>query len=529
MDRYIPDPGSERHLHARLQSVEDRVRASDMALVRIQYQAQIHLPKPSLKLMKKNAHHVRHLVFRMYGNAPPAAQLVRYPYLQTVRFECTDSFDRNAYGYGYGRATGGFKGSWDFIAGMIENQPYLHKIIVNANNQMMEMPETFVSALSTCLKLDDLQTSGLSFIMQYFQTVLPRVRRLTSSGGRYDLPPTWKDDGTSFPNLQYLVLNNSERTSKSTELGWLLQCPNLTALVWSRSELPLKLFCELVPAACPQLTSLELRSQLSDQDVALILTSFPKIEQFSVYSSKFGPQSPEALRRHLPTLKEINFRENRAPTSKTVQEILSSFPDLLRLGSDDLFYEEHYRQPWVCHNLRSLDIGIGMESWNRHNSSHFKQRQVYKRLSELTQLESLTIGPVPNRMPLEFTMSAGIDELKTLTKLKHFHWKGDFHKLILRSEVVDWMLQNWKRITTLEGFVSPGDPSFKKIKETLEERGIIHIGTWTATRHSEERLFGVYDPEYGGLPDFGGSYGADDIDDGMGGMSYNDYMDYYSL
>lgn len=417
-----------------------------------------HSPQPSMKLMQQNAHHIRHLTYTFSGEAKAIVptEVLRCPHLQTVRL-LGDGGD-----------------PWKFFGEIIEDLPSLYKIELRGGDSTMAVPEKFLKRLLTCPKLVVLETTKLFISTQsdeYLRAIAPRMRRVASREDAYNLYDTeWSDD-ILFPELRYLDLRSTLGIAE--ELEWIIRCPNLISLGWESPDLliPLVEFCSQVPIACPHLTCLEFFLGLMDESIAKILDAIPRIEKFTAPNSDFNNKSLVALRRHFPTLKDFNIQFNVSPSSKIVQEVLSSCPNLLSLCADEIEYEDLIEQPWICRNIKLLDVGI------RVGESRDHQKEVYKRLAGFTELEWLSIGSIDIELTdeqLNLTLAGGLDALKSLTKMETFHGRGVLGPAIENKgyEAIGWMLENWKRLKTVEGHIREDHPDFNKIWQALDESGI---------------------------------------------------------
>ncbi|GJJ68698.1 hypothetical protein EMPS_01044 [Entomortierella parvispora] len=454
------------------------------------------LPQPSLELVKRNAHQIRHLVYKVFEDESVPASMLRCPHLETVRFETYDG------------------DPWDVLAEMIENLPSLYKIVIQDCGATSTVSKKFLSAITTCPTLVVLETSGIMIYEeteQYLRAIAPRMRRVATQDDSFLFyQAQWTDD-LLFSELRYLDLRAA--MCLEGELEWIVRCPNLISLGWESPDIvmPIKEFCSRVPVACPNLTCFELLLSISDGDIALILNAIPRIEKFTVARSNFGPQSIVALRRHFPTLKDFNIQYNMSASSKIVQEVLSSCPNLLSLCADEIEYEDLIQQPWICRSLRLLDVGFRAGEANAH------QKEVYRKLAELTELEWLSIGSPDLEIEggqMDLTLEAGLDALKTLTKLENFHGKGVLERAVENQgyQTVGWMLENWPRLKTLEGYIPEFHPSYDQIASALEERGIKYVED--NDDEEEEEFDSEYDEYFGeGFDDFD-EFDDYDSDDG---------------
>ncbi|KAF9338147.1 hypothetical protein BGZ91_009039, partial [Linnemannia elongata] len=179
---------------------------------------------------------------------------------------------------------------------------------------------------------------------------------------------------------------------------------------------------------CPKLIVLE--SKETELDViAQILEAAPRIEKLSLPRTGFGELSMDALRRHFPTLRDINLQFCSKVTSPMVQEILRSCANLQSISAESLARSDIIQHPWACRNLQMFDVGIDfVDETDGYDppKSHF--REVYQRLSLLTELNYLSIcsenqADTDSRDPIEVSLEAGLDELATLKKLTFFSCK----------------------------------------------------------------------------------------------------------
>ncbi|KAK3810897.1 MAG: hypothetical protein J3Q66DRAFT_390844 [Benniella sp.] len=200
---------------------------------------------------------------------------------------------------------------------------------------------------------------------------------------------------------------------------------------------------------------------------------------------KFMFRSRGAIREHFPTIEVIRMDPVSYQASELI-EMLSSSPNLHtfcgiagRMGLNSNAFVD--RDPdtsvlktWLCESsLKVLKVGIGhiprpeLEGYGVTEEAHPGQgreiqNQVYDRLARLTNLETLSLGDIPEEVTLswsrgvriqrdclEMSLESGLHKLSELTKLKELNVLG--MKARIGIGEVQWMTEHWPRLRVLRG------------------------------------------------------------------------------
>ncbi|KAF9145169.1 hypothetical protein BG015_011987 [Linnemannia schmuckeri] len=240
-----------------------------------------------------------------------------------------------------------------------------------------------------------------------------------------------------FPRLKRLALHSYGVDINKRTLEYVLtHSPNLETLRLQDSgqPIPLKFLTQLLSLHCPRLINLHVLDwhTLLDAELAGLLDVCKAgwrilgLPQNYYYEHHFGPLSTAALLRHAPTLENVRLDGSWRLPSITMQQLLSSAPNLKRLDaiSKDRSYSCNFNMDaqdivngadWVCTGLGSLKIQIGgiprpdikthmngrpfdapqdllHQSTTTMTASRAIQHKVYTQLSRLTNLRQLILG-----------------------------------------------------------------------------------------------------------------------------------------
>ena len=312
-----------------------------------------------------------------------------------------------------------------------------------------------------------------------------------------------------FPVMTCLKISQMFR-SPEQELSWFTQCPRLREICWNRhtntefnprSTVSRPAFSILHFRPWKHLQQPELNSSnLSDSQLARILTTSGRLRAISITKSGFWYRSLAALQKHSETLERLRLYDGDGLHSWMCQWIATSFPKLktLKLGrvfahelvedpsaqdartkqvakntiDDDLmlqndlatgddeamnvliaararFTASHVAQrakPWVCLKLEQLTICFTLPL--RQSITKW-DKQVFQQISKLVCLESLNLGQSVdidrqihgvNSRGLQLKLPAGLTllaPLKRLTSLKFAGTKQNMDEQDLR-----WILNH---------------------------------------------------------------------------------------
>ncbi|KAG0071387.1 hypothetical protein BGZ89_010826 [Linnemannia elongata] len=405
--------------------------------------------RPDLALLKKNAHHIRSLVIKQMDSALQDF-FMRCKQLEEVRFDAQEVDDGD-----------GVAQMWDRFSDMIDNHSRLRKIVIDT--VPWPMTNKVLETMERCPKLIVLESkeTELDVVKSqlYLRLCSKNLRRLSTWADDYDHPEF--PEHLIFQEMRYLDICHATGISMDKQLTWLSRCPNLVSFRWEAwaDQVDVAKLCTILSGGtCPDLTALHLIVTLADDEIAQILEAAPRIEKLSLPRTGFGELSMDALRRHFPTLRDINLQFCSKVTSPMVQEILRSCANLQSISAESLARSDIIQHPWACRNLQMFDVGIDfVDETDGYDppKSHF--REVYQRLSLLTELNYLSIcsenqADTDSRDPIEVSLEAGLDELATLKKLTFFSCKTLLNNSHPSEgfKVMEWMVEHWKRLETFE-------------------------------------------------------------------------------
>ncbi|KAF9963945.1 hypothetical protein BGZ70_007086 [Mortierella alpina] len=431
---------------------------------------------------------------------------------------------------------------WTFMANVIRKLPRLQKISVD--NPGCEPAHDFFKAIADCPNIIVLETQGYSFKPEdmevYLRASATHMKRLSSTQEYFDeiskLP-----DGLIFQEMRYLDIREASGLSFDVQLDWIRRCPNLVSLRWEAMlNLSASQFCQIIPTACPQLTSLHLWTDISDGEIASILEALPRVEKLNMSRTEFGDKSMAALRRHFPWLKDLNLQYCYKFTSEYIHEALRSCPKLQSISGDILDYGDIALSPgpWICNGLQMFDVGLTLANPNREDKMkgvfggagtqeawrasdrRATSVRLFRRLGQLTELQYLSIG-VPDDDEVEdddlpiLDAELAQDFLAGLRHIKYFSCKGLFdrrhHRLV--EEAVQWMVAHWPQLETIEA----------RILLDVEDE---YDGPGRNSAIQLLRKHGIQVDEYKGDADYeldhDEEYYGDDLDDEYYGDDFDD-------
>jgi hypothetical protein len=217
---------------------------------------------------------------------------------------------------------------------------------------------------------------------------------------------------------------------------------------------------------------------------------------------KFMFRSRGAIRKHFPIIEVIRMDPVSYQTSE-LMEMLSSSPNLNtfcgiagRMGlNSNAFVDQDpdtsVLKTWLCESsLKVLKVGIGhiprpeLEGYGVTEEAHPGQGReiqgrVYDRLARLTNLETLSLGDIPEEVTLswsrevriqrdclEMSLESGLHKLSELSKLKELNVLG--MKARIGIGEVQWMTEHWPRLRVLRG-LDERDEGTKAAVQWLQE------------------------------------------------------------
>ncbi|KAF9929071.1 hypothetical protein BGZ67_006601 [Mortierella alpina] len=441
---------------------------------------------------------------------------------------------------------------WTFLANVIRKLPRLRKI--NISNPGAELPHDLFKAIADCPNIIVLETQGYSLKAEdmevYFRASETHMKRLSSTQDHFDQIPKLPD-GIMFQEVRYLDIMEASGLPVEAQLDWISRCPNLISLRWeARPDLSASQFCQIIPATCPHLTSLHLFTDISDEEIALILEAIPRVEKLNMSRTDFGDKSMAALRRHFPWLKDLNLQYCYDFSSQFIHEALCSCPNLQGISGNVLDYEDigASPEPWICKGLQMFDVGLTVVKEAQEEEMKDIDRgpgtiaegleiakrsingKLFQRLGQLTELQYLSIGTADDDgvdaidLPILDVHSA-LNFLTGLRHIKYFSCKGLFDDRV-PIEVEDaarWMVKHWPQLETLEArfildtaheYYGPGR---QRALELLQKHGII-VEEYDGREYDEDYEFDEFDHDED-------EYYGDDVD-GFTDMEDDSEYDY---
>ncbi|KAG0279747.1 hypothetical protein BGZ95_000346 [Linnemannia exigua] len=234
-------------------------------------------------------------------------------------------------------------------------------------------------------------------------------------------------------NLKRLSFKNYALDHQKQTLHQLLgRCHNLETIQLdvNHKVMPLKVFSSLLQQHCPKLQHLFIMHDwhyFSDEEMRDILDASTAgwrslgLPQQQYESHEFGSLSIPALLRHAGTLENLRLDGSCLLPSSTVQQLLTSAPNLKRFDAirRDRSLETDFElnagdivtgEPWICTELQSFKariVGVTRPDVTKRangrplegrlhqgtvEESHRIQRGVYEQLGRLIGLKQLILG-----------------------------------------------------------------------------------------------------------------------------------------
>ncbi|KAF8934781.1 hypothetical protein EDD21DRAFT_213249 [Dissophora ornata] len=342
-------------------------------------------------------------------------------------------------------------------------------------NNGAHFSSTFWNALSAALpRLESLSVgSGVMFgfdVKSAFWTACLPLKELeldTMVMGSRLVP-----DGIRFPRMRVLKLDTSTEASAEEQIGLLCLFPALEELTWKSGKdtwtqtTIWESFSEKIACGTwPSLQKLYIQDAIRDGHVGAILESMPQQPiKLMFASSSLQDLGFSALRRHFDGLRSLDFPNCHALESPKVVEILTSCPALeafrgFRVQAKDIVDGK----PWSCLSLRKLAVGIVFDEWEED-----LQPLVFKRLSDLTRLQHLTVGHgvllerLQFQYSLDLRLQSGLGALSRLREMRHLNVTGT--RQALDKEDIRWMQVHWRQLEEVGGALNM-DPT---VGEALE-------------------------------------------------------------
>ncbi|KAG0205941.1 hypothetical protein BGX28_002533 [Mortierella sp. GBA30] len=389
---------------------------------------------------------------------------------------------------------------------IVKNFPNLRNIVIHG--EKITPNPSFYKTLLECPHLVALETTGRLFLGDaatelYLRASSTNMKRLSSCLDYFSSGFVFPDD-LKFPELRSLNIKHAEGMPLRTH-----RCPKLRSLSWNPFDVKSAVqFRQIVPAACPNITSLSLSIIMDDDEIESIINAMPRIEELRVPNARFAALSMNALRRHFSWLTSVSFRDYDSVTSVMVQEILCSCPVLKSIAAQELHYRDIIAnpQPWACQSLHVLEITITVigamddQTITQINQQQqdkdaterlsFAHKYIYDRLAQLTSLQYLGLCAAGVDMSDEdvfkINLESGLAALATLKRLSQFSYQYLFGILTVQEviETVEWMVEHWTGLNILGNF-NGHSPRFgprvddnadmNRTLKLLKDRGIAYM------------------------------------------------------
>ncbi|KFH62022.1 hypothetical protein MVEG_12176 [Podila verticillata NRRL 6337] len=292
---------------------------------------------------------------------------------------------------------------------------------------------------------------------------------------------------------------NTHPAMESLEIDWMWRHPPGEDDNTSKIEI-VACFCnerlrgalDRLGAECVEvdLSHLSSTTVYTDSDFADILQSGSRWVDIDLFERDVaGPHTAAAILERCEYLQRLDIASCPKISSKDICAILGTCETLESLIAIDWSVPEPVRYPriegadpvevkwacatslkwWACMitvprpatNNSEEHVFTNNGSINDNNDvieSHKIQRQVYRKLGELTRLQALCLGRLDDgkhrakkswvqRQSLEMSLESGLDELKCLRELEVLDVSYLDHRIDLRE--VKWMEENWPRVETV--------------------------------------------------------------------------------
>ncbi|KAG0045062.1 hypothetical protein BGZ83_009677 [Gryganskiella cystojenkinii] len=254
---------------------------------------------------------------------------------------------------------------------------------------------------------------------------------------------------------------------------WVIkQCPRLTRLRWTSTwytyeREPMLWLADAIRSGStwPRLESLDLSDQKYQVvDFATVVEALPRLKELRLSGTNFGQGSWATLQQHSRLLNGLRVLsvEGEHLRGPTAQEILCSMPNLeifkgSVLSDFDILCDD---RPWVCQRLRELTISIELESRS-------SQPMILARIAALSRLEVVELfnRTRDSKKVLHLTVKDGLNQLKTLSRLRAFRGPLDKFMFEWSPEDIRWVVENWPRLRWLSGvkLVGGSEGALKRI------------------------------------------------------------------
>ncbi|KAG0011806.1 hypothetical protein BGZ80_000411, partial [Entomortierella chlamydospora] len=280
-----------------------------------------------------------------------------------------------------------------------------------------------------------------------------------------------------LPCLEHLRIGAIFGMTSEAQLKLLMLCPNLRSFYWRRfmfeDHFLMDEWVDYIESGMwPLLTSLDVSGvEFHDEGLSRFIKSrlFP-LEKLLVENTVFGPIAYNSIisaERHYNHIQELEIFKCTEVTSGMIRGLLTAMPALRYFSAGRLYVTDILDTPgvdcngdgrsqeWTCKNIRTLRLCIDMGQEFDPSCSEYaeRQRQVYRRLSELRLVETLDVcrgisyrqrDKDPRRLDLR--LSAGLEQLASLGRIRELLFVP-CQSLTPRD--VDWMTKTWKSLEAI--------------------------------------------------------------------------------
>ncbi|KAG0312360.1 hypothetical protein BGZ99_009572 [Dissophora globulifera] len=372
-------------------------------------------------------------------------------------------------------------GLWVELTDLIRRNPLLEWIVLGFD-RTSGPSASFLQALpEACPNLkryessrgkynDPAQVEALMRAFSHMSTVSTRYEEFANS-------PQFKQ--WTFPRLYELTLKDAKGVCTQSQVDFVSRCPNLRHLKWSlcrETMMPVQEFCERVPTACPLLCQLQMDGcGLPDpDDVGRLVDSLSRLELLSLCGNRITNRTFSSLGRHFGTLQSLDVIDCFYVKSWMVQQILENCPNLIKLAMPVLRMRDIVQgKDWAAVRLRHLQVNLVQTLSTTMKSVEVEEQwTTFERLSKLTQLRHLAVGSRSwtRREGLIFRMDCGVDQLKTLTKLRVL----DLGHSCQRMEETDvaWITTHLENLIKVEGVFYPDAQRHEELARRMRLLGM---------------------------------------------------------
>ncbi|KAF9120378.1 hypothetical protein BGW39_011471 [Mortierella sp. 14UC] len=285
-------------------------------------------------------------------------------------------------------------------------------------------------------------------------------------------------DFSRIKRFAYTSIDMPGRTDY--QLGLFSRCTGLTRLRWSHasSYFPIDDFIRFLEGKTwPLLDDLALeRIAEEDKDVATVIRLVPPLKHLRLQARSFGPLCfGELGKRHFGTLRSLCLSRCDGLTSRMALEVLNncSLLEVFEARCISVVDLAELPQPWACHRLKYLGI-----CFNGGHDQPGMDSVVFEQLSRLKQLEEidLSLTDIPHmrrrlegRVPQWDLNSGGLERLVTLRRLRRVAFGIGQN---LEQEDIEWMLEHWRLLESLEGILSPYLDISRRLRAFAATRGV---------------------------------------------------------